>query len=443
MSAGPAPVPPIPADTLLIFLVQCGTLLLLAVALGRLAARAGLPPVMGELAAGVLAGPSLLAVVWPGAWAALFPPDPAQAHLLDGVAQLATLLLVGATGAQVDLGLVRRRGLTAARVSVAGLVLPLGLGVAAGFWVPATLMGPAASRPVFALFIGVAMCVSAIPVIAKILLDMRLLHRDIGQLTLIAGMIDDVCGWLLLAVVSALATAHGQSVLLPVAALAGVLAVTALARPVVGRVMRAAAASPDPGPPIAAAVTMLLLAGAATHALRLEAILGAFLCGVLIRASGIEMARLAPLNTMVRSVLAPLFFATAGLRMDLTGLADPRLLLTALALLAVAVAGKFAGAWLGALSSRLSGWEALALGAGMNARGIVQIIIAMAGLRLGVLGTEAYTVIVLVAMATSLMAPPILRLAMPHVEHTDEERRREREHLSAFGHVGEGDETRR
>jgi Kef-type K+ transport system membrane component KefB len=128
----------------------------------------------------------------------------------------------------------------------------------------------------------------------------------------------------------------------------------------------------------------------------------------------------------VLAVFAPLFFATAGLRMDLTALARPVVLLAGVALLVVAVAGKFAGAFIGALSSRLSRWEALALGAGMNARGVVQVVVATVGLRLGVLDTATYTIVILVAIATSVMAPPILRWAMGRVERTAEEDLRER-----------------
>ncbi len=126
------------------------------------------------------------------------------------------------------------------------------------------------------------------------------------------------------------------------------------------------------------------------------------------------------------SVLAPLFFAMAGLRMDLTSLADGTVALTGLVVLTVAIAGKFAGAYMGARLSRVNHWESLAIGAGMNARGVIEVIVAMVGLRLGVLSLEMYTIIVLVAVVTSLMAPPLLRMTMAHVAYTDEERERER-----------------
>jgi Kef-type K+ transport system membrane component KefB len=138
---------------------------------------------------------------------------------------------------------------------------------------------------------------------------------------------------------------------------------------------------------------------------------------------------LAPLRAVVLGVLAPIFLASAGLRMDLTTLVRPEVAALGVSALAVAILGKFAGAYLGARTSRLSGWEALALGAGMNARGVVEVVLAMVGLRLGVLTTATYTVVVLVAVVTSVMAPPVIKFAMARIEPTPEEERRRRLHL--------------
>jgi Kef-type K+ transport system membrane component KefB len=130
----------------------------------------------------------------------------------------------------------------------------------------------------------------------------------------------------------------------------------------------------------------------------------------------------------VLSVLAPLFLATAGLRMDLTALARLPVALTAVAVLAIAVLGKFAGAYAGARLSRLSRWEGLAIGAGMNSRGVVEVVIALTGLRLGILNVATYTIVVLVAIVTSLMAPPLLRAATARIAHSEAERLRQAEH---------------
>jgi Kef-type K+ transport system membrane component KefB len=415
-----APVPTMAPHSLLVFLLQLSFLLLFALVLGRLAERFRMPAVVGELCAGVLLGPSLLQHGLPGFSDWLPPGQPDQMHMLDATAQLGVLLLVGVTGAELNFGLVRKRGVTAARVSIAGLVLPLGLGIATGFALNGVLLPDGVDATVFAFFLGVAMCVTAIPVIAKTLLDMNLLHRDIGQLILSAGVVDDIVGWFLLSVVSAMATA-GLTTGVVVAAVLHPVGVVLFAlligRPLVGAALRRAGRAEGPAPTITTVVILVLFGAAATQAMELEAVFGAFVVGVLVGTSkDLDREKLEPLKTTVLAFLAPLFFAIAGLRMDLTGLRHPDVLAAALAVLAVAVIGKFSGAFLGARLSRLNRWEALALGAGMNCRGVVEVVVAMTGLRRSVLDTDSYTIIVLVAIVTSLMTPPVLRVAVARAE---------------------------
>ncbi|WP_342660425.1 Na(+)/H(+)-K(+) antiporter GerN [Rhodococcus ruber] len=407
---------PLPAHWLLVFLVQVTVLLLGARVLGGLAVRLGLPALAGELLAGVLLGPSVLAHVAPGVWGWLFPAEGGQVHLLDAVGQFGVLLLVGLAGMHVDVGRLRRLAGPAAKISLAGLLIPLALGVGIGAIAPPPMRPEGTSPAIFAMFVGVAICVTAVPVIAKVLMELGLTDRRIGQLVLSAAVIDDVIAWFLLSLVSALVTvgALGVSdVLEPVGCLAGVVLFAAtIGRMLVRRAVRHAEASRDSTAMVSTTVILVLGGAAATHAMGLEPILGAFVAGVLIGSGGVRAPVLAPLHAVVMSVLAPLFFATAGLRMDLSGLLRPGVLLATTGLLVVAVAGKFAGAFVGGRLSGLDRAECIALGAGMNARGVVEVIIATVGLSLGVLGTEAYTALVLVAVVTSVMAPPILRRAV-------------------------------
>ncbi|TDC74146.1 cation:proton antiporter [Streptomyces hainanensis] len=423
-----APVPPLSAHPLLTFLLQAGLLLGAALLLGGLARRLGMPAIAGELTVGIILGPSLLSGLFPGMgdWLSVD-----QVHLLDAVGQFGVLMLVAITGMHLDSSLLRRHGRTAATVSAAGLLLPLTLGIGAGVLLADRLREPGSEASVFALFLGVAMCVSAIPVIAKTLIDMNLMHRKIGQLIMVSGTIDDAFGWLMLSVVSAMATTGlsggnvAEAVLTPLAVfLAAPLVGRFLVRPLMARAHR----SGYEAAPVGTAVVLVLFSAAGTHALGLEAILGAFLVGWLIGAApGGRPNWSLPLESMTLYVFAPLFFATAGLRMDLTALADPEILAIALGIVALAILGKFLGAAVGGLSSGLTRWESLALGAGMNARGVVEVIIAMVGMRLGILSVEAYTIIVLVAVVTSLMAPPLLRFAMRRtVEDSPEDLARSR-----------------
>lgn len=430
------PVAPLAAHPLLVFLLQVGTLLLLGLLFGRLARRCGMPAVVGELTVGLLLGHSVLGRAAPPVADWLFPQRADQFQLLDAVSQLGVLLLVGLTAIDLDFGLVRRHGATAVRISVAGLVIPLGLGVAVGFALPAALVPGDVDRTVLALFVGVAMAVSAIPVIAKTLADLNLMHRTVGQLTLVAGVVDDVFGWLLLSVVAAMASSglHAGDVGQTVFSLVATVALAAAAgRPLARAAVTRLGRLDSPGPTTNFVVVVVVLVAAATQAIGLEAVFGAFVGGALLNLGGIDPARIAPLRAFVMAVLAPLFFATVGLRMDLVSLGRPAVALAAVAVLGVAVASKFLGAMVGAWASGLTRWEGVAVGAGMNARGVVQVVIASEGLRLGVLSTELYTIVVLVAVATSIMAAPVLRLAMRRVEYTaDEElRRQERERVTA------------
>ena len=169
----------------------------------------------------------------------------------------------------------------------------------------------------------------------------------------------------------------------------------------VKKVLTVTTRADEPGPTVAAAVVIILAGAVTTAALGMEPIFGAFIAGTVISASRIAQRQLAALRTLVLSVLAPLFLATAGLRVDVTVLARPVVALTALVIVLVAIFGKFAGAYAGARLRRLSSREGIALGAGMNARGVVEVVIALAGLRLGVLNTTTYTIVVLVALVTS------------------------------------------
>jgi K+:H+ antiporter len=376
--------------------------LALAWLFGRALARLGLPAVMGELIAGVLVGPSLLGHT---GW-----------HLTTGelvdlntVSQLGVVALVGVTGMSLNLSMLRRRWRTAAWVSSYGVLLPLALGVGVGLLLPLSLLaGPSGDRAAFALFVGVALCVSAIPVIGRILLDMGLAERKVGQLILIAGVVDGAIGWVLLSVVSALAASGVRPDVMVVLALklAGAVVVTfVVARPVVALALRVAGDS--------AAIVLVLGGAAATNAIGLEPVLGAFAIGALV---GAERPEAVTALRPVVAVLAPVFFVLAGLRVDLGQLGRPTVLLAGGAVLLLAMLGKFAGAYVGARTSRLTRWEAVALGAGLNARGAVEIVVATTGVGLGVLNAASYTIVVLVAIVTSLMAGPLLRISMARVD---------------------------
>ncbi|MEE8600877.1 cation:proton antiporter [Euzebya tangerina] len=423
-------IEPLGEHEVVLLLLQLGLLLLVARGLGVLATRLGLPSVVGELLAGVVLGPSLFGAIAPGAFAEVFPQDAAQVHLLEVVSLLGVVLLLIVTGLETDLQLIARKGRKAAAISLCGIVVPFAAGFALGQLLPAAYLVDGSERLVFSLFLGTAMGISAIPVIAKVLMEMGVIRRDIGQITLAAGMIDDTIGWILLSIVAGLARSGVVDVPSVVQSLLSVVLVVGLAFTAGRRAVAVAFREVDNrvGGEAAKLTLLLILAllyGSLTHFLGIEAVLGAFLVGITAGQSRrLDHRTRATLEAITVGVFAPIFFAASGLRVDLAALADPGVFAVGMLVLSVAIAGKFVGAALGARISGLGRWEALSLGAGMNARGAIEIIVATIGLSLGILTIEIFTIILLVAITTSLMAPPILRVTLRRVPYGAEEQAR-------------------
>jgi Kef-type K+ transport system membrane component KefB len=421
---------------LLLFWLQLLVLLAAARGLGGLMRRIGQPAVVGELAAGLLLGPSALGLLAPDAQRWLFPDDSVQRALQSAVAWIGAFLLLIATGYETDLVLMRRLGRATARVAVGSLLLPVLSGLALGLLMPEAFLGPRAQREVFALFMATALGISALPVIAKVLAELDLMRRNVAQMILAAAMANDLTGWILLGVVSGLAQSGTVELGRLLGTIAGLLLFLGLAFGVGQRAVDAAlrgVRQRRSGALGAASVMVLagLLAGAAAHAIGLEAVFGAFIAGIVLGRSRFqEPEAFHSLHVLTLSFFAPIFFASAGLRVDLTLLAERSVWIWGAIVLGAASASKFLGAWIGARLAGIPRREAFALGAGLNARGAVEIVVATVGLSLGVLNAASYAVVVLLAIATSMMAPPLLRAALRGWRGSREERERlAREHL--------------
>ncbi|WP_266079059.1 cation:proton antiporter domain-containing protein [Haladaptatus caseinilyticus] len=439
-------LPPLSEHQLLFLLAQLFLLLLTARLLGEAAKYAGLPSVLGELLAGIVLGPSLLGTVAPGLFTMLFPQSAMQYHLLEVVSWLGLIMLLFITGFETDLDLIASRAKTATYTAGASILVPFVMGFGVAYLLPAQFLVASDQRLVFSLFIATALSISAIPVIAKVLIDMELIDRDIGQITIASGMINDTVGWILLAVVAGLARSGsgealdtaGQTILLLFLFLGGAFL---LGGRFVGGIFRWV--DNTIGGDVALTTTAMILAlgvGSITQYLGLEAVLGAFIVGIFVgRVKRFDQAAQHSFEVITLGVFAPIFFATAGLRVDLAALLAPPTLLAAGVVLAVAIAGKFAGSFVGAKAAGLSNWEGIALGSGLNARGALEIIVATIGISVGVLTGTMYTIIVVVAIVTSLIAPPLLRVSLARVEMSESEAERlaqkEREEQSFLGNV--------
>ena len=415
---------------LLIFWVSLLVILVTARLFGYLMQRVGQPAVIGELAAGLVLGPSILGRLAPGVTDWLFPADDAQTAMLFTIGWIGVLLLLVVTGYETDLGLIRRLGRAAALVSTGSLIVPAAAGLAVGWLIPTMFIGDGTEPYIFALFIAAALSISSLPVIAKILSEMGFMRRNFGQVTLAAGMANDVVGWIALGLIAGLAQAGGfkwDKLAITVGGLIAFffVAFTLGQRLVDHSLQRLRASGNNPMTGLTIVLVTSLSFGVVTQWLHVEAVLGAFVAGVVLARSRFSDHELiAPLESMTAAVFAPIFFATAGLRVDLWLLADAETAIWAAIVLIAASASKFFGSLIGARISRLPAREGAALGVGLNARGALEIVIAAVGLSLGVLNDQSYTVIVLMAMATSMLAPPVLRRVLRDYEGSAEERRR-------------------
>lgn len=420
---------PVGEHELLLFWIQLALLLATARGLGALAQRFDQPRVVGELGAGVILGPSVFGRLFPDLASWVFPGDPVQSALLLAIAWLGIVLLLVVTGFETDLGLLRRLGKPAVSLSAGSLIVPLLLGFGTGWIMPEALWGDEANRLGFSLFIGVALSISALPVIAKIMVEMDLMRRNVGQLTIAAAMANDLIGWVLLGVVVGIFTAGTVDVTGLTFTIVSVVAFLILGLTVgqklADRLLRRARAAGGFSSALTLTLLFVFVLGAITQGLGVEAVLGALIGGVILGRSRYQRQDVKrSIEVLSNAVFAPIFFATAGLYVDLAVLLEPVAIVWALIVLVVAALAKLLGSFLGGRLANMSRLESLAAGIGLNARGAMEIVLATIGLSLGALNETSYAIIVLLAVATSMMAPPLLRPVLRRIRPADEEAQR-------------------
>ncbi|MGA7226982.1 MAG: cation:proton antiporter [Acidimicrobiia bacterium] len=431
---------PLSEHEVLVFLVQLMLLVGVARICGWLMKSIGQPPVVGELLAGVFLGPTVFGRLAPETFDWVFG-EPSVRSVMFGLAWLGVIVLLIVIGFETDLGIIARYKVAAVSVAAGALLIPFGVVIALGFSVPETFVGPGADRAIFSGFLALSLSVSALPVVAKILQDLGFLRRNFGQVTLAAGMTMDSVGWLILAALSGIALEGFQPDLLVrsfVGLLIFVVVVVTIGRWVIDRLFRFVMAR---GSSITAAVTITIVAalfgGVVTQALNLEAILGAFIVGILVAGLRHQLPQVrSTLETMTAAFFAPIFFAFSGLRVDLGLLRSTEAVVWTIGLIVVAVIAKMAGTFVGGWFAGIRGREALALGAGLSALGAMGIVVAIIGLNLGVVSETGYTVMVLAAIVTSVVSPQLLRTVVRGWKIPPEEADRlQREELRASSEI--------
>ncbi|SDU05134.1 transporter, CPA2 family [Verrucomicrobium sp. GAS474] len=397
------------------FLLQLSLILVVARAAGKAARLVGQPQVVGEMVAGILLGPTCFGSLMPGTFHALF--ETASPLPLSILSQIGLILILFQIGLEFDFGHLREGGNRRAVrwVAAVGIVFPALLGAGFG-WLSRGTFAPRVPGPTYVSFMAVALCITAMPVLGRILLELGIGRSRVGVLAITCAAVGDVAGWLMLAAVTALAQARldGGFLALRFGAVALFVAGTWFAvRPLLRRLARRAVSTDG-----AAAVGLLLAAlfvfGWATQEIGIHVIFGGFWCGVLLHE---ELAFVAwwreRASLLVGVFFLPIFFTYTGLHTDVNGLTAASLWGWCALLLVVAVVGKFGGCWAAGRVAGLPPAEARCLAILMNTRGLLELVVAAVGYQLGIIPQTLFTMLVLMALASTFLTTPCLRAWLP------------------------------
>ncbi len=390
-----------------LFLLQLLALLLVAKGAGALLKRFGQPAVIGEMAAGLMMGPLVLGSLLPQLHGALFPA--ASLAPLGLLSQLGVLMFLLVAGAELDLAALRGRRRFAFTVSHAGIAVPFMLGVALAIWLYPQHGPQGVGFTSFALFVGISMSITAFPVLLRILADRGITHTPLGQTAIACAALGDATAWCLLALIVAAAQAGGwlPASLNLLGVVAFVVLMLGLVRPWFARQQVVAGRE---GRWLLGILLLSLASALVTEMLGIHALFGAFAAGVAVSSNAplraLLMARVEPFAV---TLLLPLFFAMTGLRMRADALHAGDIVLC-LVVIAVATAGKLLGTFSAARSTGLPAREAWRLGALMNTRGLMELIVLNLGYELGLLGDRLFAVLVIMALVTTAMTGPLLNL---------------------------------
>ena len=389
------------------FFIAVAVILLFCKAVAWLLAKAGQPAVVSEMLAGVLLGPSLLGLLFPGVQHALFPPQ--LLPVLYVVGQVGLVLFMFQAGYAFTSHRITRLAGTAGTVSLAGVTAPLVLGILLVLVTAGVVPVQKSGTPlgVTAAFVGVALAITAFPMLARIITERGQAGTRHGSLSLASGAIDDLVAWIMLAVVLAVASGRPG----PAIVTGGGAVLFGLALWLVGRRLAGALMGSDrlgDQARLLGTVVLLFLVAWYTDEIGLYAVFGAFAVGVVMPHNARTDKVIDTLTPIAATVFLPLFFTFSGLRTEFALLGNPAVLLFAVACIAVAIAGKFGACWAAARLRGEPNGVALRIGALMNARGLMQLIALNVGLEAGIVGPALFTVLVLVALVTTLMTTPLL-----------------------------------
>jgi len=395
---------------IIVLLASIGGILILARIFAELGKKIKMPIVMGEILLGIILGPTVFGSLYPDLCASIFPKVGAAKIAMDGITSLAVVMLLFVAGMEVQLQIMLKQGKTAVYTSFTSMIIPFGLGFAAVWFLPG-FFNFKADKLVYALFFGIAMAVSALPVITRILMDLNLFKTKVGMVIIAAAIFDDLTGWIMFSFVLSLMGQQGEitSIWFTIGMILGFgLFMLIIGRYVINKTLPWIQQKLSwPGGVLSISLGICFLGAAFTEYIGLHAILGAFIVGIAFGDSvHLQEREREIIHQFVTNVFAPLFFVSIGFKVNFIENFDlPLVLLVFFLAVACKVFGAALGGYMGGLTKR----ESLAVGFGLNARGAMEIILGTLALNVGLIDSKMFVALVVMALVTSMMSGPLMK----------------------------------
>jgi Kef-type K+ transport system membrane component KefB len=393
-------------------LLQLSAMLVMGRLLAEAARKVNQPAVIGEIIAGILLGPTVLGMIQPEWFEALFPPASGAGVVLTGFVQVAVVMLLFVAGLEVDLHIVWQQGRQAVTTSAVGIAIPFSIGFTFPYFFSDFFgINDVNARLTFALFMGTAMAITALPVIVRILMDLNIFKSRLGLLVVASAMVDDLVGWLIFSVILGLIGKGGDSMPLLntiVLTIGYAVFMLTIGRSLLNRLLPWVNKKLAwPGGVLSISLALCFLAGAFTEYIGIHAIFGAFIMGVALGDSEHFSERAKEIvHQFINNIFAPLFFVSIGLRVNFITNFD---LTLTLVIIAIAFTGKIVGSGLGSRLGGFSWRESLAIGFGMNARGAMEIILGLIALENALINEKVFVSLVIMALVTSMTSGPLMK----------------------------------
>ncbi len=389
-------------------------MMLLSRVLAEFGRRYKLPMVMGELIVGILLGPTIFGALFPDLFLKVFPRTGNVAIALDGITNMSVVMLLFVAGMEVQLPMVLKQGRKAVITSLSSMIIPFVVGFAMAWYGSDYFAFTTPDRKLlFALFLGTAMSISALPVIARILMDLNLFKTKVGQIIIASAMFNDLIGWLIFSVILSQlenTSSEGTALTIVYVVIFGLFMLT-IGKKIIDKALPWMQKKLSwPGGVLSISLGLCFASAALTESIGLHAILGAFICGIAFGDSvHLNIKAREIIEQFVINVFAPLFFVSIGLKIDFAANFDVVLVVV---ILIVAIVGKVVGAGLGAYFAGFTRNESLAIGFGLNARGAMEIILGTLALNAGLIDRPVFVALVVMALVTSILSGPMMRKFM-------------------------------